>query len=202
MTDTIDTITLDGGKYTVELGHRNGRFSFTALRNGEPWRDMSSDGDNLMLAMFQQLRDQQEQIARLERAAQAPIQRTLRRWDVEDGSTEPVEAEPTYTMTMDAARGLLEIRPAGLSDEQLDGVPQLLVMVEIMKGLPRVLVHTDVLSGEVEAQFVSLPDGRLVDRLYAMPDIQAIGEQIRERAHAAAPSESPDSPQSDQAPRA
>ncbi|KWT65075.1 MULTISPECIES: hypothetical protein [unclassified Variovorax] len=196
MTDPIDKITLEGGKYTVELGVKNGRFSFTALRHGEPWRDMSSDGDNLMLAMFQKIREQKEQIAKLERGVQAPLQRTLRRWDVEDGSTEPVEAEPTYTMTMDADRGLLEIRPAGLNDEQLDGVPQLLVMVEIMKGLPRLLVHTDILGGEVEAQFVSLPDGRLVDRLYATPDIQAIGEQIRSRA--AAPSEFPES---NQAPR-
>ncbi|VTU45002.1 hypothetical protein [Variovorax sp. RA8] len=200
MSETFDSITLDGGKYTVELGHKNGRFTFTAQRYGQPWRDMSSDGDNLMLAMFQELRSQREQIARLEQEAKEPIRRTLQRWDVEDGTTEPVEAEPTYTMTMDPDRGLLEIRPAGLSDEQLNGVPQMLVMVEILNGLPRLLVHTDVLSGEVEAQFVSLPDGGLVNQLYATPDVQAIGEQIR--AHAAAPSPSPDSRESARAPRA
>ncbi|CAN7778025.1 hypothetical protein LJR290_007926 [Variovorax sp. LjRoot290] len=197
MTSTTDSITLADGKYTVELGTQNGRFSFTALRNGLPWRDMSADGDGMMLAMFQKLLEQQDRIAQLERAAQAPIQRTLQRWDVEDGTTEPVEAEPTYTMTMDPHRGLLEIRPAGLSDDQLVGLPQMLAYVEIMNGLPRLIVQTDIISGEVEAQFISLPDGRLVDRLYAMPDIQAIGEQIRARGTARS-----ESTESHQAPRA
>jgi len=201
MTGTIDSITLDDGKYTVELGSQNGRFSFTALRYGEPWRDMSTDGDGLMLAMFHKLREQQERIAQLERAANESIQRTMRRWDVEDGSTEPVEAEPTYTMTMDPQRRQVEIRPAGLSDDQLEGVPQMLLSVEIMNGLPRVIVHTDIVEGEVAAEFISLPDGRLADPLAVthavMPDVRAIGEQIRTRA--ADPSGTSDS---DQAPRA
>lgn len=184
MNNTNDSITLADGKYTVELGTKAGRFCFTALRNGEPWRDMSSDGDGLMLAMFHRLLEQRERIAELERAASEPIQRSMRRWDVEDGSAEPVEAEPTYTVTMDAQRGMVEIRPAGLGDGQLEGVPQLLVFVEVVNGLPRLLVHTDIVGGEVQAEFVCLPDGRLADRLYPIPDIQAIGEQIRSRAAA------------------
>ncbi|OUM00749.1 hypothetical protein [Variovorax sp. JS1663] len=200
MSDTIDTITLDGGKYTVELGHKNGRFSFTALRHGEPWRDMSSDGDNLMLAMFQQLRSQQEQIARLEQAARQPVQRTMQRWDVRDGSTPALEAEPTYTMTMDADKGLIEIRPAGIADDDLDGLPQLMVAVEISGGVPRAYVYNDVLDGEVLAEHIALPDGNLVGHLHAELDVKAIGELLRSRAAAA--SQSPDSSESDQAPRA
>ena len=200
MSDTIDTITLDGGKYTVELGHKNGRFSFTALRHGEPWRDMSSDGDNLMLAMFQQLRSQQEQIARLEQAARQPVQRTMQRWDVRDGSTPALEAEPTYTMTMDADKGLIEIRPAGIADDDLDGLPQLMVAVEISGGVPRAYVYKDVLAGEVLAEHIALPDGNLVGHLHAEPDVKVIGELLRSRAAAA--SHSPDSSESDQAPRA
>ncbi|MDN8616411.1 hypothetical protein [Variovorax ginsengisoli] len=199
MTDTIDTIKVDGGKYTVELGHKNGRFSFTALRNGLPWRDMSSDGDNLMLAMFQQLRDQQDRIAQLERAATEPVQSTIRRWDVLDGSSEAIEAEPTYTMTMDPAKGVVEIRPAGVSNEQLEGLPQLLLGVEINGGAPRVYIYDDVLSGEVKHQFTALPDGELAADLEETPDAQVIGERIR---LAVARSASQQSPESDQAPRA
>lgn len=200
MTDTIDTITLDGGKYTVELGHKNGRFSFTALRHGEPWRDMSSDGDNLMLAMFQQLRDQQEQIARLEQAAKEPVQRTLQRWDVRDGSTPALEAEPTYTMTMDPDKGLVAIRPAGIADDDLEDLPQLMVAVEISGGVPRAYIYNNVLDGEVLAQHIALPDGNLVGHLHVEPDVKAIGELLRSRAAAA--SQSPDSSESDRAPRA
>lgn len=199
MTDTIDTIALDGGKYTVELGHKNGRFSFTALRNGLPWRDMSSDGDNLMLAMFQQLREQQERIAQLERAATEPVQSTIRRWDVLDGSAEEIEAEPIYTMTMDPAKGIVEIRPAGVSNDQLEGLPQLLLGVEINGGAPRVYIYDDVLSGEVKHQFTALPDGDLAAELEETPDAQVIGERIR---LAVARSASEQSPESDQAPRA
>lgn len=199
MTGTIDKITLDNGKYTVELGHKNGRFSFTALRNGLPWRDMSSDGDNLILAMFQQLRDQQDRIAQLERAAHEPAQHTIRRWDVEDGSAEAVESEPIYTMTMDPAKGVVEIRPAGVSNDHLEGLPQMLLGVEINGGVPRVYIYDDVLSGEVKHQFTALPDGDLVDELDATPDVQAIGKRIR---LAAGQSASQRSPESDQAPRA
>lgn len=199
MTDTIDTITLDGGKYTVELGHKNGRFSFTALRNGLPWRDMSSDGDNLMLAMFQQLREQQVRIAQLERAATEPVQSTIRRWDVLDGSAEAVEAEPIYTMTMDPAKGILEIRPAGVSNDQLEGLPQLLLGVEINGGAPRVYIYDDVLSGDVKHQFTALPDYELAAELEETPDAQVIGERIR---LAVARSACEQSPESDQAPRA
>lgn len=200
MTDTIETITLNGGKYTVELGQRNGRFSFVALRNGELWRDMSSDGDNLMLAMFQELRSQQERIAQLEEAAKVPMQRTLQRWDVRDGSTPALEAEPTYTMTMDPDKGLVEIRPAGVADDELDGLPQLMVAVEISGGVPRVFVYNNVFDGEVQAQHIALPDGNLVDHLHVAPDVKAIGELLRSRA--ASPSAPTDSPESAQAPRA
>lgn len=200
MTDPIDTITLDGGKYTVELGHKNGRFSFTALRHGEPWRDMSSDGDNLMLAMFQQLRNQQEQIAKLEQAAKEPVQRTIQRWDVRDGSTPALEAEPTYTMTMDPDKGLVEIRPAGVAEDDLENLPQLMVAVEISGGVPRAYVYNNVLDGEVLAQHIALPDGNLVGHLHVEPDVKAIGELLRSRA--AVPPESPDSHESHQAPRA
>lgn len=64
--DAIDSIVVGDGKYTVQLGVRNGRFSFTALRNGEAWRDMSGDGDGLMVAMFHHMLDQQARIAQLE----------------------------------------------------------------------------------------------------------------------------------------
>lgn len=203
MTDTIDTITLDGGKYTVELGHKNGRFSFTALRNGLPWRDMSSDGDNLMLAMFQQLRDQQEQIARLEQAAKEPVQRTLQRWDVRDGSTPALEAEPTYTMTMDPDKGLVELRPAGIANDDLEDLPQLMVAVEIKGGVPRAYIYNNVLDGEVLAQHIALPNGNLIGHLLVEPDVKAIGELLRSRAAGSSQSsQSPDSSESDQAPRA
>jgi hypothetical protein len=148
-----DSITLGDGKYTVELGANAGRFSFTATRNGEPWRDMSGDGDGLMLAMFHQLVEQKERIAQLERAANERLTRTMRRWDVEDGSSEAMEAEPAYTITADLDR-----------------------------GLPRVQIYSDTCSGEVAAQFYALPNGKLVSELWLTPDIQEIGEQIRDRA--------------------
>lgn len=203
MTDTNDTITLEDGKYTVELGYKNGRFSFTALRNGLPWRDMSSDGDNLMLAMFQELRNQQEHIARLEQAAEEPVRRTLQRWDVRDGSTPALEAEPTYTMTMDPDKGLVEIRPAGIADDDLEDLPQLMVAVEINGGVPRAYIYNNVLDGEVLAQHIALPDGNLVGHLHVEPDVKAIGELLRSRAAASSQSsQSPDSTESNQAPRA
>jgi len=185
MTDTkttTDSITLGDGKYTVELGAKAGRFSFTARRNGEPWRDMSGDGDGLMLAMFQQLVAQQERIAHLERTAKEQLTRTVRRWDVEDGSSEAVEAEPSYTITADLNRGLLEVVPAGLSAEQSEGLPQLLLSVGVDRGLPRVQIYSDTCSGEVAAQFYAMPNGKLVRELWLTPDIQSLGEQIRERA--------------------
>jgi|GEM_PF-4824478 len=70
--DAIDSITVGDGKYTVQLGVSKGRFSFTALRNGEPWRDMSGDGDGLMVAMFHHMLDQQARIAQLESQLNAP----------------------------------------------------------------------------------------------------------------------------------
>lgn len=135
---------------------------------------MSSDGDNLMLAMFQQLRDQQDRIAQLQRAATEPVQSAIRRWDVLDGSAEAVEAEPTYTMTMDPVKGVVEIRPAGVSNDHLEGLPQLLLGVEINGGAPRVYIYDNVLSGEVKHQFTALPDGDLVAELDATPDAQAL----------------------------
>lgn len=199
MTATTDTITLADGKYTVQLGTANGRFSFTSLRNGEPWRDMSGDGDGLMLALFHKVLEQQERISQLELAAQAPVQRTIRRWDVLDGSAEAVEAEPVYTVTMDPAQGLIEIRPEGVSNDHLEGLPQMLLGVEINGGVPRVYIYDDVLSGEVKHLFTALPDGNLVDQEDVKPDVEAIGERIRQ---AAARSASPQFPEFDQAPRA
>lgn len=43
-------VELDGGKYTV-VQDEQGRL--TALRNGEPWRDLV--GDNLVLALAQEV---------------------------------------------------------------------------------------------------------------------------------------------------
>lgn len=45
-------IELDGGKYTV--CHENGT-NLRALRNGEPWRELTGDG--LVLAMAQRIED-------------------------------------------------------------------------------------------------------------------------------------------------
>lgn len=196
-TTTTDSITLGDGKYTVELGTQAGRFSFTALRNGQPWRDMSGDGDGLMLAMFHQLLEQKERIAQLEGAAAKRLARTMRRWDVEDGSTEALEAEPSFTITADLDRGMLEVLPAGLSAEEAEGLPQLLVSVEIDRGVPRVQIYSDTVSGEVAAQYYAMPNGKLVSELWLTPDIQAIGEQIRNRVAGHT-----ESPESYQAPRA
>jgi hypothetical protein len=177
--DAVDSIVLEEGKYTVELSTRNGRFSFTALRNGEAWRDMSSDGDKLMLAMFQQLCEQKLRIEQLEQAAKEPLQKTMRRWDVEEGAVQPLEAEPTYVMKMDVQRGFIDVRPEGVADEHLLDVPHLYVAVEINRGVPCLYVYKDALSGEVEAKYFAM-SGELVERLDENPDIQAIGQQIRD----------------------
>lgn len=47
-----NSITLDEGKYEIGMDDEN---HFTALRYGEPWRDLT--GDNLMLAMFDRIQD-------------------------------------------------------------------------------------------------------------------------------------------------
>ena len=196
--DAVESIVLEGGKYTVELGARGDGFHFAALRYGEPWRDMSSDGDGLMLAMFQELRAQQQRIEQLEQAAKEPLQKTMQRWDVEDGSVPPEEAEPTYVLKMDARRGLIDVRPEGVSDEQLPEAPHLFIAVEINKGVPCLFVFKDALSGEVEAQYYAMPGGQLVTELYAKPDVQAIGEQIRSLRSRASEAAT----ESNQAPRA
>ncbi len=195
MSNTNESITLADGNYTVELGMHNGKFSFSALRN-EPWRDMSSDGDGLMLAMFHRLLEQREHITQLELAAKAPIQRAMRRWDVEEGTTEPVEAEPRYMLTMDADRGLAEIRPAGVADDQVEGLPRMLLAVEIDRGVPRLHIYRDIISGDLESQRLAMPGDQLVHELHVAPDIQAIGEAIRSRTASV-----DESPFSSQAPR-
>lgn len=50
----------DGGKYTVTFDEQTGRLS--ALRNGEPWRDLA--GDKLVLSMLQRVDAQQELLDR------------------------------------------------------------------------------------------------------------------------------------------
>lgn len=49
------SITLEGGKYTVI--HQNGT-NFRALRNGEPWRDLTGDG--MTLALVQRIQELEE----------------------------------------------------------------------------------------------------------------------------------------------
>lgn len=49
-----------GGKYTVEFDETTGKLS--ALRHGEPWRDLAGDG--LVLAMLQRVDAQQKLLDR------------------------------------------------------------------------------------------------------------------------------------------
>lgn len=51
------SITLDGGKYTVL--HQNGT-NFRALRNGQPWRDLTGDG--MTLALVQRIQQLEERL--------------------------------------------------------------------------------------------------------------------------------------------
>ena len=202
MTDTIESINLEGGKYTLQLSQAGGQFKFQALRHGEPWRDMSSDGDKLMLAMFHQLREQEARIAELEAQAAKPassVERTMRRWEVEEGSQDSLESEITYVLKMDAQSGMIDVRPAGIPEEQLHEVPHLYLAIEINKGVPCLFVFDDAYSGEVIAKFHALP-GEMVAGLETPPDIKAIGEDIRVRVLAA--QQSSDEPSDHQAPRA
>ncbi|MBS0454080.1 MAG: hypothetical protein JSS14_22485 [Proteobacteria bacterium] len=137
MTEFIESISLDGGKDTLQLSQAGCQTKFEALRNGEPWRDMSSDGDKLMLAMFHQLREQQARIDELEAAAADSAQRTeriARRYKVEEGSEPALEAEPTYIMKMDASSRFIDVRPQGIAQDQLREVPHPFAAVEINKG--------------------------------------------------------------------
>ena len=49
-----ETLHLQNGKYTLQFSEG----SFTALRGGEPWRDLT--GDKLVLALFQRIRQMSE----------------------------------------------------------------------------------------------------------------------------------------------
>ena len=49
--DMSESLTLENGKYTVELSESG---EFHTLRFGEPWRDLT--GDKLVLALFQRVR--------------------------------------------------------------------------------------------------------------------------------------------------
>jgi hypothetical protein len=80
----FDSITVGDGKYTVQLGvSASGRYSFTALRNGEAWRDMSGDGDGLMLAMFHHMLEQQSLIAELR------LQKDVSQQQADESADEP-----------------------------------------------------------------------------------------------------------------
>lgn len=56
-----EEIHLEDGKYTVVLDQTNG-FEFYAMRYNEKWRNLSNDGDKLILALFQECRNLKEQV--------------------------------------------------------------------------------------------------------------------------------------------
>lgn len=58
---TIQNIDVNNGKYTVVFDDSNGKL--TALRYGEPWRDIQ--GDNLVYWLAMSLQCAKEQIAEL-----------------------------------------------------------------------------------------------------------------------------------------
>jgi len=56
-----ESILLDGGKYEVIFDQTSGSTSeFYALRYGEEWRSLT--GDNLVLCMFQRIKDLEERL--------------------------------------------------------------------------------------------------------------------------------------------
>lgn len=188
----VDSITVGDGKYTVQLDSSEGRNSFTAMRNGLPWRDMSGDGDGLMLAMFHHILEQRARIDKLE-CQTAPASSTMQRWVVEAGEAPAIENEPTYVMNVDHVMRVVEVVPAGLTAGQHEGMPQIAVGFEINKGLPRLLVFTDAAQGEVLAQYHGSPDGRVVPGEPDV-DVHVVGEQFRERLQQSdAPAEAPGS---------
>lgn len=57
---SYDSISLEGGKYTVFQSVASCCYTFKALRYGEDWRDLV--GDNLVHSMFHRILELQEEL--------------------------------------------------------------------------------------------------------------------------------------------
>lgn len=90
----------------------------------------------------------------------APVQR----WDVMEGTTSPIEAEPTYQIALDyehaEGRVHISMTPQGLSAEEAENTPQLSVCFEVDNGMPTAHVYADVL-GELAMTAYGMPGGVL-----------------------------------------
>lgn len=92
----------------------------------------------------------------------------LERWDVMAGNAERVEDEPAYTLnvSLDRAAGQMcaAVMPVGRGDAAAsEGLPQLLVMVEVNNGAPCAHLYSDAF-GEVAMSVFGMPGARLAAR--------------------------------------
>lgn len=93
--------------------------------------------------------------------SQTLLQRTVQRWDVSDGEA-ALPNEPTYELTVvvnPAGQVGIEVVPTGTPDE-IEGLPQLSVTMEINYGLPCVHVHSDA-HGDLALSLFGQFDGKL-----------------------------------------
>lgn len=93
--------------------------------------------------------------------AQTLLQRTVQRWDIADGEA-ALPNEPAYELTVvvnPSGQVGIEVAPAGTPDE-IEGLPQLAVTMEINHGLPCVHVHSDI-HGDMALSLFGQFDGKL-----------------------------------------
>lgn len=105
----------------------------------------------------------------------------LQRWDVMEGSTAPIEEEPTYQVALDyehaEGRVHVSMTPQGLNDaDALENAPQLSISFEVDRGVPTAHIYPDV-HGDLAMSVYGLPGGTLGFRNGDAPVVREIAGQ-------------------------
>lgn len=94
------------------------------------------------------------------------LNRAIRRWDIEEGTVDPLPNEPVYDLTIkgEGSQIYIDILPAGLpTPEENESMPQLSLFIEINGGLPCVHIHGDV-YGDMIQTIYGTSDGEIIVR--------------------------------------
>ncbi len=130
--------------------------------------DSSSDAQVFNIDLLPQTVNPAELAGLIDGGERLLLRQTIVRSSVMDGSAEALHNEPQYelSVTQHAGEGALSvaIAPPCTSPEQIDGLPQLSLHIEINQGLPCVHLYGNTAYGEVVQSIFADCDGLLHTR--------------------------------------